>query len=110
MDQNNFTIPKIPRIEVKENPKQRTIYDASISEIFWKNFLVGFGKTLGSLFLYMVFIVVSYYLFSIYVLPKFMPMINKMFSMVDTIEKLQKIQTPQINIPSNLNSVFQNSK
>lgn len=82
------------------NPKGRTIYDAGSLEIFWKNFLAGMGKTLGSIFLYLIFLVIVYYLFMQYVFPKFAPMLEKFSNMMDTVEKLQNIQTPQINIPN----------
>lgn len=56
--------------------KTKTIYDASVGEIVWKNFLAGFSRTLGGIFVYIFFLLIFSGIFYTFVLPKLMPLIT----------------------------------
>jgi hypothetical protein len=96
--------------EVQDNPKSRSIYDAGSFEIFWKNFIAGVAKTLGSIFIYIVFMIIMAILFINFALPKFAPLIQKLNSLITSVEKIQQLNFPTgINLPNNFPSnMFQN--
>jgi len=56
--------------------KTKTIYEAGAGEIFWKNFLAGFGRSLGGVFVYVIFLLIISWVIYNFVLPKFMPLIT----------------------------------
>ena len=53
--------------------KTKTIYDAGAGEIFWKNFLAGFSRTIGGIFVYLIFFLILSNLFLNFLLPKISP-------------------------------------
>jgi len=77
--------------EAKEDMAGRkSLYNARAYEIFWRNFLAGISRTLGSIFLYIVFFIIVNVLILKYVLPIYMPLLNKITNIMDSIEKMQK--------------------
>lgn len=60
-----------------EDPKeQKSLYEATNSEIFWKNFLVGFGRGIGGLAVQIVLFGLFYLMFMALVMPKIQPLLN----------------------------------
>ena len=55
----------------------KTIYDATAFEIFWRNFLAGLARTLGGIILYLILFLICGIIISQIILPKFMPLINE---------------------------------
>jgi len=101
---------------VQEEPKEdllgkrKSLYDAGPFEIFWRNFLAGMSRTLGSLFLYLVFMIIVYGLFLKYVLPVYLPVINRISNLIESIEKMQKF-LPQTSTPQDIPfSIFPKNK
>lgn len=64
----------------------RNIYNSSFLGIFSRNFVAGFSRALGSIFVYLFFFALVFYLFSQYVLPEFRPLL-------DTFEQLGRMQS-----------------
>jgi len=56
--------------------KTKTIYDAGAGEIIWKNFLAGFSRGVGGIFVYILFLLIFSGIFYNFVLPKLMPLIT----------------------------------
>lgn len=84
--------------------KAKTIYEAGAGEIFWKNFLAGFGRGLGGIFVYIFSLIIISLVFYKIVLPKFMPMINNLMGLSESLKSVQNIKPGAINlIPENLN-------
>lgn len=81
----------------------KSIYTASSGEVFWKNFLAGFGHALGGVVVYLLLLVVVYFLFMSYVMPKLAPVIATMNSFAKSIESLSALKSGGIVIPNNLN-------
>lgn len=63
-----------------------TMYDVSGWEIFWRNFLAGASRTLGSLVLYILFFAVVVNLFVNIVLPKIQPFLDGYMKAIDTLD------------------------
>lgn len=69
-------------------PPSKSIYEASPGEIFWKNFLAGFGRGLGGIFVYLLFLLILYFLFYYFLLPKIMPLVNEFLTIFKTLGNL----------------------
>lgn len=72
----------------------KSIYEASGSEIFFKNFLAGFGRALGGIFIYLVFIGITLYFFINTALPQIQPFIDEYRQAVQGINSLNKTTIP----------------
>ena len=60
-----------------ETPKEdKTLYETSNNDIFWKNFLVGFGRGLGGLAVQIVLFLLFYFYFMYFVMPQIQPLLN----------------------------------
>jgi hypothetical protein len=60
-----------------DTPKEdKTLYETPNSQIFWKNFLAGFGKGLGGLAVQLVLFFLFYLYFIYYIMPKIQPLLN----------------------------------
>jgi len=78
-----------------ESPADRltkTIYEAGAGEIFWRNFLAGFSRGLGMLFVYLVLIFVVGLVFVQYINPFISPLYNNLSSLTKSLETIQGIQ------------------
>jgi len=65
--------------------KTKTIYDAGAGEIIWKNFLAGFGRGLGGIFVYLIFLFIISGVFLNIVLPKLMPQITGYMNLFNSL-------------------------
>lgn len=77
--------------QVKKNPEN--IYSATYSSIIIKNFLAGFFRGLGGVFVYLIFLFIGFIFFKNYILPEISPMLESM-------EKLTKLAEQQTQNPS----------
>lgn len=75
---------------------QKTLYNASYGEIFWKNFLAGLGHGLGGLLVHLIFFVVSIVLVTYFVLPQLEPFITSLTDITNSFKTLSEPQ--QLNI------------
>jgi len=81
----------------------RTIYDASSGEIFWKNFLAGFSRGLGGFISFIILWLIIFVIFSNFVLPKIMPSITKYTNIFESLGSINSKKSGQIDIiPENL--------
>jgi len=80
--------------------KNKTIYDASAGEIFWRNFLAGASRGLGGIFVNLIFLLIIGVLFINIILPQVMPMVNSylnIFKLPGKINNLpQNFGLPQL--------------
>ncbi|MBP7774637.1 hypothetical protein KA078_02495 [Candidatus Woesebacteria bacterium] len=67
----------------------QTIYGASYSEIFWRNFVAGAARALGSLLFQILFIVVLANFFVTYAWPHLAPLMQSLTSVSKTLQNLQ---------------------
>jgi hypothetical protein len=67
---------------------KKSIYEVSAGEVFWKNFLAGFGRALGGVFVYLILITISYGLFVVYVLPHLSPYLVALERLARSMEVL----------------------
>lgn len=84
----------IVKSEEKEDfiSKTKTIYNAGFGEIFWKNFLAGISRSLGGIFVYIVFLFIFSGIFLNIILPKIMPSIE---SYTNLIKSFGTINNPK---------------
>ena len=75
------------------NTHQKTIYDSGYGEIFLKHFLAGLGHALGALFVNLILFIVTGYLFVVYVLPQFTPLINSMTNLSKSLAPFTNTKT-----------------
>jgi hypothetical protein len=78
--------------------KTKTIYEAGPLEIFWKNFLAGFSRGLGGVFVYIIFLLVISGIFYNFVLPKFMPAITEYMNIFKSIGSISNTKSGPVNI------------
>lgn len=65
--------------------KTKTVYDVGAGEIFWKNFLAGFAKSLGGIFVYIIFLLVFGWIFYSFALPKITPFLNSYLNLFNSL-------------------------
>jgi hypothetical protein len=73
--------------------KTKTLYDASAGEIFWKNFLAGFGRGLGGVFIWLILLFITGVLFINLVLPKLMPSITNFENLLKSLSPASNTQS-----------------
>ena len=71
----------------------KTIYQASAKEVFFKNFLAGFGRALGGVFIYLIFIFISLYTFFTYAYPQIKPFLDEYQQAIQGLNSLNKAAT-----------------
>jgi hypothetical protein len=83
--------PSLAPIIVKSEAKEdrvgdlKTLYNVSGWSIFWRNFLAGFSRAVGGIFIYLIFVGISLYLFIQTVWPTVQPMLTGYMKMMDTL-------------------------
>ena len=69
--------------------QNKTIYQAGVGEVFWKNFLAGFGRALGGIVIYLIFIAIAINVFISYALPQIKPLYEEYMKAVQTIGQMK---------------------
>ncbi len=67
----------------------KSLYDASVGEIAYKNFLVGFMRGLGGFFITVLTWIFIYYFSITYLLPQLTGVLTEAKSMIQSIERIQ---------------------
>lgn len=83
---------------------QKGIYNAGAGEIFWKNFLAGFSRALGGIFVYLIFLAVVGLFFINFALPKLMPMIESYTNFLNSVSNMKS--APASITPENLQNLL----
>ncbi len=71
--------------------KEKTIYQVSPWEIFWRNFLAGMARSLGSLILYAVVLTIVSNLFLRFFWPQIEPLVDTLNTTTDILKDFQSI-------------------
>lgn len=74
--------------------KGRTQYDASVWEIFWRNFVAGSSRTMGSIFVYIVIVLFGSFIFYQIVWPQLVPVISGLTKTLESVGKVPSFQLP----------------
>lgn len=69
---------------------QQTIYDASLSTIFWRNFLAGMARALGGIVIQIVFLALMALLIINWLWPQVQPVITTYQKAVNSLDSLQQ--------------------
>ncbi|KKS73999.1 hypothetical protein A3J20_02745 [Candidatus Gottesmanbacteria bacterium RIFCSPLOWO2_02_FULL_42_29] len=77
----------VPPADPKKN---RSIYDATAGEIFWKNFLAGAGRSLGGIIFYLLFILIIGSFFLRYLAPIVSPLMDQLNSISGSLNRIPK--------------------
>ena len=77
----------------------KTMYDVSTWSVFWKNFIAGLGRAIGSMIFFIFILVMFSLVFAKFFLPKFQPYIDGYMSALDTIKTLNS--GPQVQFFDN---------
>jgi hypothetical protein len=88
---------------MKNLPDDNSLYTASNTEIFYKNFLAGFARGLGGLAVNLAFLAIVYFSFVSIVLPKIRPFVDAFINAQESIGRFQNpgfsldemLQTPK---------------
>ena len=67
----------------------KTIYDAQLGEIFWRNMVAGAGRALGGIILQAIFLLIVVNLFMQQVWPVVQPILSTLQTATQTLEDLQ---------------------
>ncbi len=69
----------------------KTIYDVSAGTVFWKNFLAGFGRALGGMVIYLVFLIISTIIFIHFVGPMLTPIFDLYSKSMGTLQQINNL-------------------
>ena len=85
------TAPSMNQIvdQADQISQTKSIYSASSGEIFWKNFLAGFSRALGGIFIYLIFIGIAINVFLTHALPQIKPLYEEYMKAVQTIGQMK---------------------
>ena len=83
---------------MQNHSEDRSLYEVSHWEIFSKNFLVGFARALGGIFVQFIFFVVLYFIFIQFLSPILSPMFALMERSVNAVESVKEQQNKLQNI------------
>jgi len=81
------TVPKTDLVTAT-----KTIYDVTPSEVFWRNFIAGVGRTMGALVLYFIFLFVIGMIVVQVVGPMFTPLMKDFDTAVESLERVEILQ------------------
>ena len=87
---NKEQLTGVPTESSDRHNNNKTLYDASYPEIFWKNFLAGFSRTLGGLVLYLIFIVTIGTVVLQFVMPLITPALNQLNTINGSLQKIPR--------------------
>lgn len=76
-------VQEITRAEKKDSKK--TLYTSSYVSIIIKNFLAGFFRALGTVIVYIIFLLIMVHVFKTYIMPEIQPLL-------DTVDQLGTLQ------------------
>ncbi len=79
----------------------KTLYDASVMSIFWKNFVAGFARALGGMIIWLVLILFSGFLFANYVWPQIHPFLTSYQQLFESFSALPSSSTGAVTNPNN---------
>ena len=96
--------PSEAKIKKLEPKYERTVYNASYPEVVLKNFLAGFSRAFGALFVYIIFLVIVGSIAARYIMPQFAPLL-KAFETIGNIQGSIPIKDPQVD-PAQIQAVF----
>lgn len=84
-----------------------TIYSVSGWQIIWRNFLAGISRALGSVFVYVIVLTITGYLFSQIILPVIQPLIDQYLGALDAVSSLQELnQSRESSLPPALQELL----
>lgn len=92
LDEKQATVASENKVD--QINKTKTIYDVSLSTIFFRNFVAGAGRALGAIALYFLFMVVLYQIFINYLYPIVEPFIAQYQQALESINQVNSIITP----------------
>lgn len=76
----------------------QTIYDASLSAVFWRNFLAGMARALGGIIMQIIFMIAVALVIINLLLPKLAPVITTYEKAINSLDSLQKT-TQKFSLP-----------
>ena len=76
-----------------EEQQQNQLYQAGYSEIFAKNFLVGFARALGGVIVQLIFFAILAYAYFQILAPKITPLFGMLEQSLGALDKLQNQQS-----------------
>ena len=94
--------------------KNKTIYDVSGFEVFWRNFIAGIGRAFGNLFIYLIIFVGIASIINRFLMPYILPLFGTLQSSIKTLNQLDpgnsqnQIINDAINNP-NLKNILNNT-
>jgi len=82
-----------------QSKSERTLYNSSLTSIFFRNFFAGFSRSLGGLILYVIFVYIGYQLLVTRFLPLVQPYLQAFLdlSQVATHPPTLELQAPQFD-------------
>jgi hypothetical protein len=63
----------------------KTLYNVSGWSIVWRNFLAGFSRAIGGIFIYLIFAALSFYIFMQTVWPQLEPFVTGYTNLMNTV-------------------------
>ncbi|MDQ5951641.1 MAG: hypothetical protein QG639_922 [Patescibacteria group bacterium] len=72
--------------------KTRTLYDVSVGEIMWRNFLAGISRALGGMVIYFVVAFLLGHVFLTYIWPVLEPSIETLGETGEILQQMQLLQ------------------
>jgi hypothetical protein len=74
----------------------KTQYDVTGWELFWRNFLAGVSRALGGIFIWMIFSLFMFLLFTRFIWPKVEPFYHEYQQALGTINQLNSVRSNPI--------------
>jgi len=68
--------------------KNKTIYDVSGFEVFWRNFIAGMGRAIGNLFIYLLIFIGIASLINRFLMPYILPLFDTLQTSVESLNQL----------------------
>lgn len=98
---------------VDQLTKTKTIYEVSGFEVFWRNFIAGMGRAMGSLFVYLILFALIASIVNRFLMPHVLPLLTTLQDSVSTLNELTpKGSNPLQNAisPANLQELLQKNR
>jgi hypothetical protein len=103
LNPNLNTTKSIPQEDKLNHSK--TIYDASISQIMWKNFLAGLMRGLGSIIIWFFFMIIMFNIFLSYFWPQLKPFVDLYQQALSNLNTFEQATTNPSSIQVDENTI-----
>jgi len=85
--------PAASQVEPTQSVQPQIVSTQSLGHVALENFIAGASRALGTIAVYLIFLVLMYFIFSSYILPQIAPYLKIYTGALQSLQSLQQLQS-----------------